>query len=291
MSVGNFLQLVVLAAIWGSSFLFMRIAAPVLGPGLLIEVRVFLAALVLMLVAWVSKRALNLRQHWRHYLIVGILNSALPWFLFAYAAQTLNASMMSVLNSTAPFWAALLGLLLLGESISRRALAGLLVGVCGVATLVGLDVSALPEGAAIPIAGSLLATLCYAYATVYTRKAEPVPAFANAHGSMWGASLVALPLALAAPVPTQISFLVAFSVAMLGVVCTAIALMMYFRLLDDIGPAPTLSVTFMIPVFGILWGNIFLDELITTGTIVGTALVLTGTMLLTGFSPWQFLKR
>lgn len=291
MNAKNFSQLLLLAAIWGSGFLFMRIAAPALGPGLLVEFRVLLAALVLCFIALLLRRRLDIRKHWRHYLMVGALNSALPWFLFAYAAQTLSASMMSILNSTAPFWAAILGFFLLGERISRRAIAGLLLGVCGVGVLVGLDFSASSEETLLPIAAILLATLSYAFITVYTRKAATVPAFANAHGSMWAASLVALPVAFMAPVPVALSGLTLFSVAMLGVVCTAFALLLYFRLLAEVGGAQALSVTFLIPVFGIFWGSVFLDEAITLNTIAGTALVLSGTMLLTGFSLRSLYRR
>jgi len=144
MNTANMLRLVALAAIWGGSFLFMRIAAPVLGPAVLIEYRVGFAALFLALVAWVfhlrGKGApLDVRRHWKHYLILGLFNSALPFLLFAFAARTLSASVLSVLNATAPMWGALVGAVWARQKVSGRSALGLLLGTCGVTLLVGFD--------------------------------------------------------------------------------------------------------------------------------------------------------
>src|SRR5689334_7881242 len=122
MNTANMLRLILLAAIWGSSFLFMRISAPVLGPGLLIECRVGFAL----------KKKLNLAEHWKHYFILGFFNSAFPFLLFAYAASTLTASVLSVLNATAPMWGALISALWYRQAISPKKVLGLVLGTCGV---------------------------------------------------------------------------------------------------------------------------------------------------------------
>ena len=129
MSPANLLQLLALSALWGGSFLFMRIGAPVLGPTILIESRVVLAALFLFSVALLRRKKLNIKGRWKHYLILGLFNSAMPFLLFAFAAQSLSASLLSILNATAPIWGALIGAFWLRTPLSGRSLAGLVLGV------------------------------------------------------------------------------------------------------------------------------------------------------------------
>jgi drug/metabolite transporter (DMT)-like permease len=288
MNTANLLRLVTLAAIWGGSFLFMRISAPVLGPAVLIEFRVLLAAVFLLLVGLAMRKKaapLKLREHWKHYLILGFFNSALPFLLFAFAARTLSASLLSVLNATAPMWGAIIGALWARQAVSLRTAAGLLLGTAGVALLVGFDhVSALP-GAGLAIAAALAAALSYGIASLYARSARSVAPFANAHGSMWASALLVLPALPFFPASSPPTMTVAASVVALGVLCSGIAYLLYFRLIDEIGPTSALTVTFLNPVFGILWGALFLGEVVGWYTVAGSAIVLTGTALVTGFVP------
>ncbi len=284
MSLVNLLQLLCLAAIWGGSFLFMRIAAHSFGPAYLIEARVGFAALSLFLVAQLLRRSLPIRQHWPHFLILGLINTAVPFLLFAYAALTLNVSTLSILNSTAPIWGAVIGFLWHGTPLSRKAVAGLLLGVSGVAVIVGWDMVAIGHHAALPMVCAALAAASYGLATNYTKQAPQVSAFENAHGSMWAACLWVAPLMWFVPLREMPSSLEWGAVILLGVICTGLAYLIYFRLVKAIGAASTLSVTFLIPVFGILWGYWILDEPIGLNTLFGTLLVLAGTMLVTGFS-------
>ncbi|MCW8948157.1 MAG: DMT family transporter, partial [Sedimenticola sp.] len=131
MSAASLSRLLLLSAIWGGSFLFMRIGAPVLGPVMLIIFRVGLAALFLLGVALILKKRMSLKVHWKHYLVLGLINSALPFLLFAYAAQTLSASLLSILNATAPIWGAIIGALWTRTLLSGKAVMGLLSGVVG----------------------------------------------------------------------------------------------------------------------------------------------------------------
>lgn len=284
MVFSSILRLFSLAAIWGASFLFMRIAVGQLGPAWLMFGRVLLAALFLAVVAVVLKRALPLRQHAAHFMLLSFFNTALPFLLFAYAAQTLSASLLAVLNATAPLWGALIGWLFFRQTMSWRIALGLLLGVVGVMILVGFDKVATGEGAIIAIAAAALAACCYGIATWYTRLAKPVPAFLNAHGSMWAAALWLLPVLWFIPMPvaqpTSASLL---AVLALGVVCTGVAYLLYFRLVQDLGATPTLTVTFLIPVFGVLWGHLFLNEAVGWHTFAGASVVIAGTMLVTGF--------
>ncbi|MCR9323414.1 DMT family transporter [Vibrio alginolyticus] len=291
MTAVSFFRLLCLAAIWGGSFLFMRVAANTFGPAYLIEFRVTFAAVALLLIAVYLKKKLTLTAHTKHFFIIGLFNSAVPFLLFAYAAQTLNASTLAILNSTAPIWGALVGFVWYRSPLTAKSVLGMLIGIGGVAVLVGLDTSTIGEEAMLPIAASLMASFSYGIATNYTKNAPQVPAFDNAHGSMWAAVIWVLPLLPFLQMRAEPSHFEWSSVVTLGVVCTGFAYLLYFRLVSDIGPASALTVTFLVPVFGILWGYLVLDEPVGSNTIIGTILVLSGTMLVTGFSPTAMLAK
>ncbi|TQK07436.1 DMT family transporter [Herbaspirillum sp. SJZ107] len=285
MNTANLLRLILLAAIWGGSFLFMRISAPVLGPAVLIELRVLFAALFLAAVGLVLKKRLHLRAHWKHYFILGFFNSALPFLLFAFAARTLSASVLSVLNATAPMWGALLGAVWSRQAVGLKSGIGLVLGTVGVALLVGFDHVAARPGAGIAVAAALLAAFSYSVASLYARSAKSVEPFANAHGTMWTSALMVLPVLPLFPATGSFTPGIAAAVLALGVLCSGIAYILYFKLIEEVGTTSALTVTFLNPVFGILWGALFLHETIGWYTIVGSAIVLVGTALVTGFVP------
>jgi drug/metabolite transporter (DMT)-like permease len=285
MNTANLLRLILLAAIWGGSFLFMRIAAPVLGPAVLIEYRVAFAALFLALVGLFLKKRLDVRANWKHFLMLGFFNSALPFLLFAYAASTLSASMMAVVNATAPMWGTLLGAAWTRQPVNMRVALGLVLGTGGVALLVGFDPVATKPGAAIAIVAVLIAAMSYSVASLYAKTAKSVEPFSNAHGSMWAAALLVLPLVPFFPAPAQPTVGIMGAALALGIICSGIAYILYFKLIDEVGTTSALTVTFLSPVFGILWGAMFLGEAIGWYTIAGSAIVLAGTALVTGFVP------
>lgn len=285
-------RLVLLSAIWGASFLFMRIGAPVLGPALLITVRVGLAALFLAIVAAYLKKPLAARRHWRHFLMLGLFNSAAPFLLFAFAAKTASASLLSILNATAPLWAAAIGAVRSRDGLAPRILFGLILGMSGVVLLAGVEALMLPTGGETAILAGLTAACCYGIASNYAKTAEAIEPFANAHGSMWAATLLLAPLALISSHPAELpQGHVIASVAALGILCSGVAYLMYFKLIVDVGAAQALTVAYLIPLFGILWGALLLDETIGWHTLAGCTAVLTGTALVTGFSPRRLLSR
>jgi len=285
MGVASLIRLIALSCIWGGSFLFMRVGAPIFGPVLLIGLRVSLAAVFLGVVSMVLGQQLGARRHWKHFLLLGLFNSALPFLLLSRAALTLPASMLSVLNATAPVWGAVIAAVRTRTGLTAKSLAGQALGIIGVAMLVGLDATAeLPETAdAVLLA--LGAAFSYGLATNIAKAGSDAGPLANASGSMWAATLLLAPAVpfyppYSAPNPGDLA-----AVAALGVICSGVAYLLYFRLIADIGAAPALTVTFLIPVFGILWGWLFLAETIGWHTLAGCGIILLGTALVTGFSP------
>lgn len=288
----NLTRLFLLALIWGASFLCMRVAVPALGPIALMEARVALAAVLLGVLALRRSQPFWPRGHWLDFWVLGLFNTALPFVLFAWAAQTLTASTLSILNATAPIWGALWGALWLRQLPGLRAGAGLLVGLVGVALVVGFDPTAQTRGGLLAYAAGVLAPCCYGLATTWmkSRRSGPSPAQA-AHGSMAGASLILLPFLPFAPPSALPSAWGVVAVLVLGLVCTGVAYQMYFRLVEETGPTRALTVTFLVPVFGVLWGHLLLGEALGVRSLIGAAVVIVGTALSTGFSLRKLLAR
>ncbi len=270
-------RLLALAAIWGASVLFMRIVAPALGPVVTAELRTLIAGVALALYFALVGINAEWRRFGRHYVVVGILSSALPFLLWAYAALSLPAGLLSVLNATAPMFGAMCSAVILRERLSARRIAGLVVGVLGVALL------SRPEaGAALhypAIIGALAACFCYGLVATYIKRwASQVPSRSMAAGSQLAAGILLTPLIplwppMAAPTP-----LVVASILALGLVCSAIAYLLYFRLIADIGATGALTVTYLVPVFGVLWGVLFLGETVSLSMLAGGLLVILGTV-------------
>ena len=279
----NILSLFTLAALWGGSFLFVRIAANPLGPAVLIEARVAFAAVTLLVVSFFLKKSLRFMSNIKHFLTLGLFNSALPFLLFAYSAQILNVSTLAILNSTAPIWGAIIGAIWTRTGLSKEIIFGLILGMIGVSVLVGWEAINIGDEAIIPIIAALMGAFSYGIATNYAKNAPSVEPFNNAHGSMWASVILVLPLVPFMPVREAVSSEIVFAVFVLGAVCTGLAYLLYFRLIKELGASSALTVTFIIPVFGILWGYLFLGETVGINAIIGTILVVTGTMFVTGF--------
>ncbi len=280
MSARPLVLLTTLAALWGGSFVFMRYAVPAVGPVPLTFARVALAALVLFLLAAARRKVPDLRLHWRGFAIVGLVNSALPFVLFCFAEQTIGASTAAILNATSPFFGAVAAAIWLGEALTARKIAGMTLGLAGVALLVGLQPEAPTRDTIVAIVACLVAALCYGLGAVYAKKRmQGVPSFALACGSQLSAAIILAPALPFASVPGPVTSWVVFNVAALAIASTAIAYLIYFRLIADIGPSRALTVTFLIPLFGVVWGYVFLDEAITLSMLTGGALIVAGTAL------------
>jgi len=293
-SVPDLLRLLALSAIWGGSFILLRVASPVLGPVWLIEIRVLLAGLALLLYAKATGHDLQLRARWRRYLLLGAVNSAIPFTLISAAEITLDASFAAIVNATAPLWGAVIGVAWLRDALAPRALLGLGLGVAGVATLVGLGPLTITPAVGLAVLASLLGAASYGLGSVYTKaRMQGAPPIGMAVCSQLSAALVLIPLVPFVPPISMPNATVILCVLLLSLVATALAYVIFFRLVVNVGPARALTVTFLNPIFGVIWGALFLGEHITASALVGCAVILLGTALVVGVrlpAPWARVR-
>ncbi len=280
-------DLLLLAAIWGASFLFMRLGAAEFGPVALAFIRVAgAAALLVPLLLWRRQAAAG-RGLARRLLVLGVVNSALPFLLYALAALVLTTALMSVFNATAPIWAALIAWLWLKEGLTAWRWLGLGIGVAGVVFLSWgkAELRAGEHGisAAVGVAACLAATWLYGLGANLSRRwMQGVPPLVVAAGSQLAATLVLAPAALwfwPATSPGATAWAAALALSLL---CTGLAYLLYFRLVARAGPANAISVTFLIPAFALLWGFVALGEVPTPTMLAGCAVILLGTAMATG---------
>ena len=281
--IGEFL---LLSALWGASFLFMRLGAAEFGPLPTAGLRVGLATVFLWPILLHQGQWPALRRHWRPVLLSGLLNSAIPFALYAWAVLHITTGLASILNATVPLFGALVAWVWLGDRIQRVRWLGLGIGFVGVALLAwrapggaGIKSAAAPWA----IAACLGATTCYALAASFARRyLQGVPPLATATGSMIGATLGLLIPTIAlwpAHMPSASSWL---AVAALALLCTSLAYILYFRIIQTAGPSRAIAVTFLAPVFALVYGNWFLSEPITAWMVGCGAIIIGGTMLSTG---------
>ena len=280
-------ELVLLAALWGASFLFMRTGASEFGAVPLSGLRVSGASLVLMPILMWRNELGALRANWKPILIVGITNSALPFLCFSYAALTINAGLSSIFNAASPLFGALIAWLWLKNKLSAPRVLGLVIGFVGVFGLAyskaSLKAGAESFNTALAVGACIVATVAYGFSVNFTKRyLTGVPPMAVAAGSQLSAAIaLALPTFLLWP-PTTPALPAWTSLLLLAVVCTGFAYILYFRLIAHVGPANAITVTFLIPAFAVAWGGLFLGEQITVAMVIGCAVILVGTALATG---------
>jgi len=276
-------ELIALAALWGASFLFMRMGAAEFGPVALSAVRVIGATLFLLPLLKARGQAAALAQHWRPILMVGLINSALPFLCFSYAALSITARLSSIFNAATPLFGALIAWAWLKDRLTPSRIVGLAIGFAGVLWLAWDKASFKPGGSGWAIVACLAATLCYGVSASYTKKRlTGVPPLAVATGSQLGAAIALVVPAIVWWPQAWPSHTAWIAAGLLAVACTGIAYVLYFRLIASIGPANAIAVTFLIPVFAVVWGWVFLGEGITLQMVIGCAVILVGTGLTTG---------
>ena len=278
---------VLLAAIWGSSFLFMRIGAIEFGPLPTAAVRVTIAALFLLPLVWLRGLLPELKTHWRKIFLVGMLNSGIPFACFAFALLSITTGLSSILNATVPMFGALIAWLWLKDRPNASRILGLLIGFAGVALLAWNKATFKPDASGVApgwaVLACLLACVCYGISASYTKRyLTGMPPLVTAAGSQIGASLgLALPAVWFWPaqMPGTHAWLALLAV---GVLCTGVAYIVFFRLIENAGPPRALSVTFVVPVFAVLYGVLLLGETVTPWMLLCAAIIVCGTALSTG---------
>lgn len=285
MKTKDVISLLILSALWGGSFLFIRVASLELGPILLIELRVLIAGLTLLVYALATGINLEIKTYWRQYLIIGLINSAIPFTLIATAELNLSAGYAAILNATTPLFGAIVAAAWVKEPLTLKKLAGLILGMAGVIVVFGWGSLSFSGIIALSIGASVLAAIFYGFAGVYAKvKGKGMRPFNLATCSLLGAALWLLPLTPFALPQTGPDLNAILAVLALALLSTAFGYLLYYGLIESAGPTRTLTVTFLAPVFGVIWGIIFLNEGLTLATVVGFAIILAGTVLVTGFS-------
>lgn len=288
MKAKDVLDLLILSALWGGSFLFMRIAAPEFGPVVLIELRVVIAALLLLPIFLVLAETAELKSNWKQLATVGTLNSALPFCLLAYSTLYLTGGFASILNATSPLFAALIAGIWLSERLDSGRITGLVIGFVGVVVLVWNKVSFDVNGVSLAIIAAIVASAFYGIGANYTKKKlSGISSLTIATGSQGAAALVLSPFAVMLWPSGTISARAWVSVILLGAASTAVAYILYFRLIRNVGPVKAITVTYLVPAFAVLWGAVFIDERMTIIMVVGCLIILLGTSLATGLLPFN----
>jgi drug/metabolite transporter (DMT)-like permease len=281
------LEFALLAAIWGSSFLFMRLGVVEFGPLPAAAVRVAIASVFLLpLVAWRGQMPV-LRAHWKKIFAIGVLNSGIPFICFSFALLSITTGLSAILNATVPLFGALVAWWWMNDRPSASRGLGLVIGFVGVALLAWDKASFKPDASGIAsgwaVIACLVATLCYGFAAnAAKRYLSGLPALVTATGSQLGATVALVVPALwywpeHNPGPQAWLSLVA-----LGVLCTGVAYILYFRLIEQAGPARAVAVTFVVPVFAVFYGGLFLGEAVTAWMVFCGVVIVCGTALSTG---------
>ncbi len=281
------IDLVLLGALWGASFLFMRIAAPEFGALPAAAVRVSIATLFLLPLLLLRGHGPTLRRHWKVTMLIGVFNSGIPFALFCFALLTINTGLAAVLNATVPMFGALVAWAWFKDRPDGSRIMGLMIGFAGVAMLAsrntGLHSSAGGHAALWAVLACLGACVSYGISASASRRfLGGIPPLATATGSQIGATL-----ALALPAlwlwPAQMPGTRAWlALLALGIACTGLAYILFFRLIEHAGPARALTVTFLVPVFAVFYGAVFLGESITQWMLICAAVIVCGVALSTG---------
>jgi drug/metabolite transporter (DMT)-like permease len=277
-------RLVTLAAMWGASYLFMRYAVPHFGPVLMITVRVLVAGLALFALVAVRGARVDWRKHWRAYLFVAVIGLDVPFLLIAQAVTTIDASTAAILNALAPLFAALFAAWWIRDRLTIAKLSGIALCLAGTALLVGWRPSPMSANELIAASFSVIATALYGYTMVFTKVyLKGANAMAISAATLLLAAGALMPIA-----PLQGRDLAAIPLtpwlAVLGLafISTTVAFVFYYRLIADVGPVKASTVTLLVPVFGMIWGVLFLGEPVTPGRIAGCAIILSGCALILG---------
>ena len=288
-------EFVLLAAIWGASFLFTRIGTIEFGVWATAGIRVLIATLFLLPILFLRGHSQSLREHWKLVLLAGLTNSAIPFVCFSFALQSITVGLSSLLNATVPLFGAVIAWAWLSDRPSGSRMLGLAIGFLGVAMLAWDKASFKPDASGLSsgwgVLACLFACICYGISASFTKKfLGGLPSLVSSTGSQLGAALALLPLTIFYWPSQEVSMKAWGAVITLGVVCTGFAYILFFRLIERAGPAKALSVTFAIPVFAVLYGVVLLGETVTPWMVGCGLVIVLGTTLSTGILKFSNLR-
>jgi len=291
LSILDLASLLYLGAVWGAVFLFMRIAAPEVGPTWAAEIRIAIGA-SLLLVLFGRRTLAVVRGRVACFVIVGALFSAVPFTLISIATVTLPAGFTALLNAATPLFTAAIAVAFLGQRISARVAAGLAVGVVAVAVLVGWAPFEPGPATLLAVAAGLGAPASYALAGNFVRaRLSDIPPIELATGMLAAGAVVLLPVALLSGAPQTPNVDGAISLVGVGILSTALAWPVFFRVLRRTTPTAASTVTFIVPAFALSWGSILLAEPVGAGLVAGFGLILVSLVLVLGLLPAPTLHR
>ena len=279
-------RLVALAAVWGASYLFMRYAVPQLGPVRMIELRVTIGGLLLAAFLAATRGSIDWRRHWKDFLFVGAIGIALPFVLIAGALTAIDASTAAILNALSPLFTALIAAAWIRDPLTVPKMFGIALCLAGTMVLVGWTPSPMTHAQLVGASMSVGATALYGLSNVYTKvRLKNASAMGTSVGTLLMAAATLAPVALITPAPhpfAEVTMLAWAATVALAVFSTAIAFIWYYRLIADVGPVRSITVTLLVPIFGMIWGVAFLGEPVTPGRIAGCAVILAGCSLILG---------
>lgn len=286
MKAKDIVDLVLLAAVWGASFLFMRLGAPDFGPVALVQLRLLIAAIFLLPILGMRVGFAELPGNWRPLTMLGFYNSAIPFLLLTYSTLYVTAGFSSVINATAPLWGAIIAWLWLSERLSRAGVVGVVLGFIGVAVLAGDAESLATPGSTLAVFAAVGGAFFYGIGANYAKRyTKHLNSLSVATGSMLYPALIMAPLAVIfwPEIPPSVNAWLA--IIAMGIASTGFAYILYFRLIANVGPARAITVAYLIPVFAVIWGALVIDETVTLLMIVGCLIIFVGTALVTGVFP------
>ncbi len=275
MRAQDWARLLALAGIWSLQYLLLRLAVPVFGTLPVAEARAVFGALVVVPMALALGQRIALREHWKEYVIVCLPNNVLPFACFAWAATVLPAGYLAIIGGTTPLFAGIFAHWALGEPLGARRIGGFAMGIAGVALIVRLGPVALDAPTLLATVVTLVGTASWGWGgIVIKQRSARMPPIAMAAGSITVAAVLMLPLLVFMPPPASWTIDAGLALIGLGVLCSGLAYLFFFTLVRDIGPSRTLTTGLMVPVLGVLWGWLFLDEAVTLAMLAGIVLVI-----------------
>lgn len=286
MKVRDLIDLVLLAAVWGASFLFMRMGAPEFGVIALVQLRLLIAALFLLPILQLRLGYSELLPNWRALTMLGFFNSAIPFVLLTYSTLYVTAGFSSVINATAPLWGAVVAWLWLSEKLKPTGVVGVVLGFIGVAVMAGDKSSLAVPGSTLAVGAAVGGAFFYGIGANYAKRyTKHLNSLSVATGSMLFPALILAPLAVLYWPATPPSISAWVAIVAMGIASTGFAYILYFRLIANVGPAKAITVAYLIPVFAVIWGVLIIDERITPLMVIGCLIIFVGTALVTGMLP------